>query len=95
MGSVEKLKLKNESKKKYPIINVKNESKNCFFLLNTQYPRNNILISINTGTDIDKNDKKRKIFGGTIGPAQAINSNMATNKLMIRMNLFNMESCFT
>ena len=54
-----------------------------------------MLMSINTGTTIDKNDKKGKLFGGTIGPAQAISSNMATTKLMIKMNLFNMDSCFT
>ena len=95
MDSAEKFKLKNESKKKYPIINVKKESKNCFFLLNIQYPTNNILMSINTGTDIDKNDKKGKIFDGTLGPTQAISRNMATTKLMIKTNLFNMDSCFT
>ena len=52
-------------------------------------------MSIKTGTDIDKNDKKGKTLGGTIGPAQAISRNMATTKLMIKMNLFNMDSCFT
>ena len=54
-----------------------------------------MLMSINTGTDNDTNARKGKICAGTIGPAQAISSNMATTKLMIKMNLFNMDSCFT
>ena len=95
MGSLEKFTWKNESKKKYPIINVKNESKNCFFLLINQYPRNNILMSIKAGTHIDKNDNKGKVGAGTIGPTQVISRNMATTKLMIKINLFNMDSCFT
>ncbi|MGB5668666.1 MAG: hypothetical protein WBM53_17660 [Maribacter sp.] len=92
---MEKFILKNESKKKYPAINVKNESKNCFFLINTQYPRNKILVNTNSGVVKDKKNKKGKISGGTIGPAQAISRNMATTKLRIKMNLFNMDSCFT